>query len=116
MQSIELSRKTNLCRNFLQYAFNKLKEENDPTKNFNTVLQERFGGDVYDCITEFFFDIIYDGNEFSFEEYCNQHGGAFEDCMQFLQDFLDMQTDFEFVCILYDHNIENEIVPFVPAE
>ena len=113
--SIELSRKTDLCKSFVRYAFNKLKEENDPTRNFNIVLQERFQGDLYDCITEFFFDMIYDGTEFSFEEYCNQHGGAFEDCLEFLQDFVEMQTDFEFFCLLIDYNFVEDPTE-VPAE
>ena len=117
MNSIELSRKIELCKSFVQYALDKLREENDPTKNFDIVVQERFGGDVYDCITEFFLDIIYDANEFSFEDYCNQQGGAFEDCVEFLQDFLDMQTDVEFVSLCMD-NLNEEVNEnnYVPAE
>jgi hypothetical protein len=114
MTTIEYSRRIDLCKSFVRYAFNKLKEENDPTRNFDAVLQERFQGDIYDCITEFFFDMIYDGNEFSFEEYCNQHGGAFEDCVEFLQDFVDMQTDVEFVFLLYDYNfVEHPVVDYL---
>jgi len=114
--SFELSRKMNLCKSFVRYAFNKLKEENDPTRNFDIVLQERFHGDIYDCITEYFSDLIYDGNEFSFEEYCNQHGGAFEDCLGFLQDFVDMHTDVEFFCLLNDYEFTAEVPLEVPAE
>jgi hypothetical protein len=114
--SLELSRKIDLCKSFVRYAFNKLKEENDPTRNFDFVLQERFQGDIYDCITEFFSDLIYDGNEFSFEEYCNQHGGAFEDCLGFLQDFVDMHTDVEFFCLLNDYELPAEDPIEVPAE
>ena len=117
MNSIELSQKIELCRSFVRFAFGKLKEENDPEKNFDCVVQERFGGDVYDCITEYFLDVIYDANEYSFEDYCNQHGGAFEDCVQFLQDFMDMQTDVEFVSLCIDdlNNVSQEN-NYVPAE
>lgn len=102
MNSIEISRKMELCKSFIKYAFEQLKEENDPEKNFDSVLEQRFGGDIYDCITEYFCDVIYDANEFSFEDYCNQHGGAFEDCVEFLQDFVDMQTDVEFLSLCMD--------------
>lgn len=122
MSSIEVSRKINLCISFVQYAFKCTREDNDPAKNFDTIVQERFGGDVYDCITEYFCDLIYDANEFSFEDYCNQHGGAFEDCVEFLQDFVDMQTDVEFLSLCMDESNANDNqnyvpeVPYVPDE
>ena len=117
MNSIELSRKIELCRRFVRYAFDKLKEENDPEKNFDCVLEQRFEGDIYDCITEYFCDVIYDANEFSFEDYCNQHGGAFEDCVEFLQDFVDTHTDFEFLRLCIDDLNDNENnVSYVPDE
>ena len=120
MNSIELSRKVDLCKSFVRFAFGKLKEENDPEKNFDCVLEQRYEGDIYDCITEYFCDVIYDANEFSFEDYCNQHGGDFEDCVEFLQDFVDMHTDFEFLRLCIDDLNDNisyvPVVSYVPDE
>jgi hypothetical protein len=102
----------------VRYAFKCTREENDPTRNFDTIVQERYGGDIYDCITEYFCDIIYEAIEFSFEDYCNQHGGAFENCVEFLQDFVEMQTDVEFLNLCMDefNNNENENENYVPDE
>jgi hypothetical protein len=118
MTTIEYSRRIDLCISFVRYAFKCTREENDPTKNFDTIVQERYGGDTYDCITEYFCDIIYEAIEFSFEDYCNQHGGAFENCVEFLQDFVEMQTDVEFLTLCMDefNNNENENENYVPDE
>jgi hypothetical protein len=97
-----ISRKNELCRGFIRYAFEKLKQDNDPSRNFDCVLEDVYDGEIYACITEFFCDMIYDAYEFSFVDYCNQHGGGFEDCVGYLQDFVDGITDFEFLRVCMD--------------
>jgi len=92
---------------FIRYVFNSLKEENDPARDFDRVLEERYDGQIYDYLTEYFCDMIYDANEFSFEDFCNRFGASFENCVEYLQDFVKGITDFELVRLcLDDINIE----------
>lgn len=98
-----ISRKNELCRGFIKFVFEKLKQDNDPSRNFDTVLQDVYSGDIWSCISEFFSDIIYDANEFSFEDYCNQNGGGFDDCVEYLQDFVEGIADFDLLRLCVDH-------------
>jgi len=100
--NFELISRNELCRGFIKFVFEKLREDNDPSRNFDSVLEDVYDGEVYACITEFVCDMIYDAYEFSFEEYCNQHGGVFEDCIGYLQDFVEGITDFELLRLCFD--------------
>ena len=97
-----ISRKNELCRGFIKYAFDMLKEENNPSRNFYRVLEENYDGEVYVCMEQFFCDMIFDPQEFSFDDYCNRNGGGFENCEEYLQEFVEGITDFELLEICID--------------